>query len=101
MAFNEALTEYLIDGLAALVYHHMLDCDLLLAPGPVFLERLDLRCERSRQFVESAFGAVLLGNIIDVLQLAREGHGLHVNGGHLCRQHRLDLVLRLDTLDHG
>jgi hypothetical protein len=39
-------------------------------------------------------------NGLDVGQLSRKPHGGHVNRGHLRRQHRLKLILRLEAFDH-
>ena len=47
----------------------MLHRDLLLAAGAVALERFHLGRESSRELVEGAFRAVLLRNVVDVVQL--------------------------------
>jgi two-component sensor histidine kinase len=54
-----------------------------------------------RQLVERALGAVLLRDVLNIVETAREGHGRIVNRRHLRRQHRLDLVAWLHALDHG
>jgi hypothetical protein len=64
-------------------------------------ERLHLQGVGARQFVERALGAVLLRQDLGVAEAAREPRGRHVNGGHLRRQHRLELIPRLDAFDHG
>ena len=53
------------DRLAAFGYGNMLQRDLLLAARPVALERLHLGCKCPGELVESALGAVLLGNGLD------------------------------------
>jgi hypothetical protein len=53
----------------------------LLAAGPVALQRFDLRGKGANQLVEGALGAVLLGDVVDVRETAREGHaGLSFRG---------------------
>jgi hypothetical protein len=49
------------DRLAAMVYGHVFDRDLLLASATVSLERLDLRGKGPGKLVQGALRAVLLG----------------------------------------
>src|SRR4051812_2566962 len=51
------------DRLPALVDGHVMHRDLLLAAGPVALERLHLSRKRARQLVEGALGTVLLDDV--------------------------------------
>ena len=77
----------------------MLHRDFLLATGPVALERLHLRREGSRQLVERALRRcpAAVGS-----RRGREApcgmHGCHMNGGHLGRKHRLELIFGLMSL---
>src|SRR3954454_5263965 len=89
------------NGLPALVHGHVLHGDLLLAAGSVALKRLQLSRKGAGRAVEGPLGAVLLGNVLDVAEAAREGHGGHVDGRHLTRQHGLDLVSGLDPFEDG
>jgi hypothetical protein len=69
------------DGLPAVAYGHVLNDDTLLASSSVSLQRLDLRREGAGELVERAFRAVLLRNVLDVIETTREGHCGIVNGG--------------------
>ena len=71
------------DGLPAVAHGHVLNDDTLLAAGPVSSKRFDLSRKSPGQFVEGALGAVLLRNVLDVIETTREGHHRVVNGGHL------------------
>ncbi len=86
--------------LPTLVHCDVLHRDLLLSSGPVPPERFDLRREGASQLVEGAFGAVLLLDVLNMRQSSGEGHGRHVDGGHLSREHGFHLILRLHALDH-
>src|SRR3981081_1074377 len=79
----------------------MLHGHLLLATGPVALERLHLDCKGPGELVERTFGAVLLRYILYVRKSPSGRHGRHMYGGHLRRQHRLELIPRLNTLHDG
>src|SRR3954452_4422674 len=77
------------NGLPALVHGHVLHRDLLLAAGSVALKRLQLSRKGAGELVEGPLGAVLLGNVLDVTEAAREGHDGHVDGRYLTREHGL------------
>ena len=53
----------------------MLDYDLLLLSGAIPFEGFHLGREGSRQLVEGALDAVLLGEVLNVVQATREPHG--------------------------
>ncbi len=88
------------DRLASFIHRDVLHRDFLLAPVAVPPERFDLGRKCPSQLVEGAFGAVLLRDVVNVRQAAREGHGRHVNGGHLRGELGFHLILRLHALDH-
>jgi len=77
------------DRLSSLGDVDMLNRHLLLALRTIVLEGRDLSGERPREFVERVLGAVLLREIVDVGEAARERHCGVVHGGHLGREHRL------------
>jgi hypothetical protein len=58
-----------------------------------------LRRERPRELVEGALRAVLLWDVIDMGEAARERHARHMHRRHLRREHCLELIARLDSLD--
>src|SRR5437868_4379393 len=58
------------DGLPALVDGHVLDRDLLFASRPVALEGFHLDREGSGELVEGALGAVLLGDVVNMVEAA-------------------------------
>ena len=86
--------------LAALVHRDVFNSDGFLASSSVSLECLDLRREGAGELVEGTLRAVLLRNSLDVREPAHEGYGCVVDGGHLRREHGLQLILRLYPLDH-
>jgi hypothetical protein len=49
--------------------------------------------------VESAFRAVLLRDVSDTAEPACKCHACDVDGRHLGRKHRLELIPRLNTFD--
>jgi hypothetical protein len=67
----------------------------------VAFERLHLRRKRAIEFIESAFRAVLLGNVVYMGEAAGECHARHVDGRHLGRKHCLELIPRLNSFDDG
>src|SRR6266480_3216889 len=77
----------------------MLQCDRLLGATPVTVECLHLHRKRAGEFIESAYRAVLLGNVIYMGEAAGECHARHVDGRHLGRKHCLELIPRLNTFD--
>jgi len=60
------------------------------SPGRSF----ELRREGSRELVEGALGAVLLWDVVDVVEPPRGCHRCHVNRCHLGCEHGLDLRRR-------
>ena len=88
------------DGLPALVHRDVLHRDLLLSAGPVSLEGFHLSGEGSGELGEGAHCAVLLGDILNVIETARESHGRAVDRGHLSREHGFQLIPRLHAFDH-
>ena len=88
------------DGLPAVVHRDVLDRDLLLSAGPVSLEGFYLNGEGPGELGEGAHRAVSLWDILDVIETARQGHGRHVHGGHLRREHGFQLIPRLHAFDH-
>ena len=89
------------DGLATFIHRHMLHLHRLLAGAAVSLKRLQLEGEGPCQLVKSPLRAVLLRNVVYVIEPASEGHGRVVNRRHLSRQHRLQLIARFDARHHG
>jgi hypothetical protein len=67
------------NGLSALVYRDMFHCNFLLASGAVSLECFHLCSESPGEFVEGTFRAVLLWNIVHVIETSREIHRQHVD----------------------
>ena len=61
------------DGLTAFAHRDMLDCHLLLAAGPVALQRLHLCREGASKLVEGSLGAVLLGDVLHVREALQNG----------------------------
>jgi hypothetical protein len=59
------------DGLPAGVHRDVLHRDLLLSAGPVSLESFHLGGEGPGELGEGAHRAVLLGDIINVIETAR------------------------------
>src|SRR6266852_2455306 len=86
-------------GLAAIADSYMLHRDLLLAASSVALERFHLRSKRSREFGERALRTVLLPNVLNMREAARECHARHVHSSHLACEHRLNLISRLNAFD--
>src|ERR1700757_2659429 len=86
--------------LSTLVHRDVFDPDSLLASASISLERLDLRREGAGELIEGALRAILLRNGFHMREAAREGHDGVVDGGHLRREHGLDVVLRLHAFDH-
>ena len=79
----------------------VLDRDFLLAASSVALERIHLHREGPRKFIERAFGSVLLRQALNSRKMLQELHRRYMNGSHLGGEHRLDLIIRLDVLDHA
>jgi hypothetical protein len=75
------------DGSAAFIDGYMLNRDTLFSAGPVSLERLDLSGKGPGELVESPLRTILLRDVVHLSETASEGHGCHVNGGHLGCQH--------------
>ena len=86
--FTLRLCDVADDRLSALIDRNVLHRDLLLAPGPISLQRFHLHRKRPRQLVECPFGAVLLEDVVHMGEAAGEGHGGHVNCRHLGSHHR-------------
>ena len=87
------------DRLATFADRHVLHRHFLFAAGPITLQRFHLGSKRSQQFIESAFRAVLLLNAFDMGEPACKCHRCHVDGGHLSREHGLDLIFWFNTFD--
>ena len=88
-------------GLPTIGNVDMLDRHLLLALRTIVLEGRDLSGERARELVEGVLSAVLLRDNVNVGEAPSEGHRRVVDGRHLSRKHRLDLIARLNALHHG
>ena len=71
--------------LPALVDRDVLHRHLLLTAGSVSLQGLYLDSERPRQLVERPLGAVLLWDVVHIVEAAGKRHGGHVHRGHLGR----------------
>src|SRR5271163_2281594 len=69
------------DRLAALSDVDVLNDHALLAPRSIILQGRHLRRERPRELVERTLCAVLLWDVIDVCEAARERHGNGVANG--------------------
>ncbi len=89
------------DRLPALGDVDVLNDHALFALRAVIFERLDLIGERARELVKGRLGAVLLREIVSVGEVASGRHRRVVDRAHLRRQHRLDLIARLDPLHDG
>jgi hypothetical protein len=79
---------------------NVLHRDLLLAPGPIPLERFHLHRKRPGQLVECPFCAILLEDVVHMSEAAGEGHGGHVNCRHLGSHHGFNFVLRANAPHH-
>lgn len=88
------------DRLPALGDMDVLNGHLLLALRAVVFQTLNLHRKCARKFVERALGGILLRDIVDVGEPTRERHRGHMHLRHLRREHRLDLVARINALDH-
>jgi hypothetical protein len=93
-------TDVADDRLAALGDMDVLDRHLLLALRAIFLQSGHLRCEGPGELVVGIRGAILLREIVHMSQAAAERHRRHMNRRHLSSEHRLDLIARLDALNH-
>ena len=62
------------NGLAASLDRDVFNDHLLLPAGSITLQRFHLGSKRPGELVEGPFGAVLLGDCIDVRKAASEGH---------------------------
>ena len=100
MSLNWCTEKYTLPR-PALTHRHVLDRDLLLAASPVTFERLRLGCKSSRQLGDGDCGAVLLRHPPRPDEFLHELHSCHVHERHLSRKHYLELILRLNTVDHG
>ena len=89
------------DSLATFIHGHMLHPHCLVAGGAVSLKRLQLVGEGPCQLVKSPLGAVLLRDVVYMIEAASEGHGRVVDRRHLSRQHRFQLIARFDARHHG
>ena len=89
------------DGLATFIHGHMLHPHRLVASAAVSLKRLQLEGEGPCQLVKSPLRAVLLRNVVYVIEPASECHRRIVDRRHLSRQHRLQLIARFDARHHG
>jgi hypothetical protein len=52
----------------------MLHRDLLFSAAAVALQRLELQDEGARELDQAALGAILLVNVLDIAEPAREAH---------------------------
>ena len=86
------------DRLPALGNVDVLYDHALFALRAIFLQSRHLRGERPGELVEGVLGTVLLRDVVDVGEASGEGHRRVVDGGHLCGEHRLDLIARRDPL---
>jgi hypothetical protein len=77
----------------------VLDGHFLLAAASVSFERLNLSDERPGELVKGALGGILLCDKLDMRQASGERHRRVVDGGHLSRQHSLNLIAGLDPPD--
>ena len=73
----------------------VLNCHFLLALRSIFLECRDLHRERPGELVEGSFGAILLRDILNMGEAARECHCRVVDCRHLGGEHGLDLIAGL------
>ena len=89
------------NGLSTLVHRHVLHAHRLMTRASVSLQRLDLGGERPSKFVEGPLGAVLLRDVLHVIEAAREGHYRGVSCCHLSREHCLHLIARFHAFDDG
>ena len=87
--------------LATFINGDMLHPHCLVAAAAVSLKRLNLEGEGPCQLVKRPLSAVLLRDVVYVIEPTREGHGRVVNRCHLTCQHRLQLVARFDARHHG
>jgi hypothetical protein len=69
------------------------------SPPARYLERFDLRSERSGELGERTLRTVLMPNVMNVRAAARKCHARHLHGSHLACKHRLNLIARLNALD--
>ena len=63
-------------------------------------QAIDTATPAGRMFFQVT-GAVLLRDVVHVVEAARERHGGQMNRSHLRGEHALGFVLRLDSLDRG
>jgi hypothetical protein len=99
-AVSRAARRVAHDRLAAFADRYMLHGDFLLATGSVALERLHLGYIGPGELIEEALGAVLLRYVLYLRKLSSGPHGRDIYGGHLRRQHRLELIPRLNTFHY-
>src|SRR5262245_634129 len=91
---------YIADNcLAARMHMHMLDCDSLLAAGPVALKCFNLSCKSAGQFVEHSLGAVRLLDDVSAREAPDKCDGCHMNASHLRRQHAFNFIPWIDPPD--
>jgi len=79
----------------------VLDDHLLLAPGPVALERLDLGSECAAKLVVEPPEVLNMIQPLGICQAPSLSHHHTMGDRHLRREQRLDLVLRLDPMNEG
>jgi hypothetical protein len=90
---------YTNDGLPAGVHVHVLDGNLLLPLPSIALQCLGLGREGSQKFHSEISVAVLLGYHVRPLQTAQRTSRSEMRRNHLDCQHRLDFVVRLDSMN--